>query len=413
MNIPHDWLRHRGYEEHHANPDKSAEMSAMKHLLQALATLGAMDNPALGWQIPGHGVRQVAEHGARDATRAHSAVLMAASTPRGYSNEYYRADGVKILHDPYAPGMVEKYGRPQETDAEGFDPYRDSVGPGIYGGIVKRDPATGEIVIGEQYQNHNTKPGPVYAGGGYTPINNALRQDESVLKSLLDKYPDLVNDVSTGGATPLHFCGMAEVNQGATAYLISRNANIEALDTYGMTPLHRMASNNLAIGAEALLKAGADANNAGECGQTPLRLAQMSHAYDVLDVIAKYEGGNSPAAPKTRVVSVHSSGEDGVNQRYEERDPAAIPEGFAKVCRDRSWDSQQMWRQLSDQQTPWFEAANGAYIYWNRGDGQWWIDAPNGLGVYVTKAPNTLPPSQGWSSIGGQWPCPTLEVLTA
>ena len=46
---------------------------------------------------------------------------------------------VRITHDPYAPGMVEKYGRPGETDNEGFDPYADSVGPGIYGGVVRRD----------------------------------------------------------------------------------------------------------------------------------------------------------------------------------------------------------------------------------------------------------------------------------
>ena len=28
-----------------------------------------------------------------------------------------------------------------------------------------------QVVIGKQYQNHNSRPGPVYAGGGYTPIN--------------------------------------------------------------------------------------------------------------------------------------------------------------------------------------------------------------------------------------------------
>jgi hypothetical protein len=32
--------------------------------------------------------------------------------------EYYRDDGVRIVHDPYAPGMVEKYGRPGDTDNE-------------------------------------------------------------------------------------------------------------------------------------------------------------------------------------------------------------------------------------------------------------------------------------------------------
>jgi hypothetical protein len=35
----------------------------------------------------------------------------------------YRSDGVRIQHNPYAEGMSEKYGKPGETDAEGFDPY--------------------------------------------------------------------------------------------------------------------------------------------------------------------------------------------------------------------------------------------------------------------------------------------------
>ena len=73
--------------------------------------------------------------------------------------EYYRSDGVRIHHDPYAPGMASKYGRPGETDADGFDPYADSVGPGIYGGRVRRD-ANGRVILGQQYQNHNPELGP-------------------------------------------------------------------------------------------------------------------------------------------------------------------------------------------------------------------------------------------------------------
>ena len=34
--------------------------------------------------------------------------------------EYYRSDGVHITHDPFAPGLAEKYGLPGETDPEGF-----------------------------------------------------------------------------------------------------------------------------------------------------------------------------------------------------------------------------------------------------------------------------------------------------
>lgn len=33
--------------------------------------------------------------------------------------EYYRADGVRIDFDPYAPGLAEKYGLPGNTDPEG------------------------------------------------------------------------------------------------------------------------------------------------------------------------------------------------------------------------------------------------------------------------------------------------------
>merc|ERR1719454_2509866 len=179
--------------------------------------------------------------------------------------------------------MSEKYGRPGETDAEGFDPYADSVGPGIYGGIVKRD-GSGAVVVGRQYQNHNPRPGPVYAGGGYTPMSKALGDNDKV-EALLLKYPDLVNDLSTGGAQPLHMCGMSRTNQLSTALLIAHGGDIEALDTYGMTPLHRMASNNLAVGARALLEAGADPNNRGKCGATPKEIAQDSHATGVLHVL--------------------------------------------------------------------------------------------------------------------------------
>jgi len=289
--------------------------------------------------------------------------------------------------------------------------------------------------IGKQYQNHNTRPGPVYAGGGYTPMSNALRKGEAALKPLLDKYPELVDDVSTGGATPLHMCGMGQDNQHATAYLITRGADIEALDTYGMTPLHRMASNNLAIGAEALLKAGADPNNAGGIGATPLTIGTQSQGRDVMAVIQKYAGSTKPSPPKPKnakassagascdakkescdapvgkIVTVRSSGVHDVNQKYDERDPTVIPNGFDITCRQMKWDTQQMWLQLSDQRTPWFEAPNGSYIYWNKGDGKWWIDAPDGGGIFISKAPNTAVPSRGWQALAStSGALPVVEV---
>lgn len=328
----------------------------------------------------------------------------------GRMTDLYRKDGVRITHDPYQQGMAEKYGRPGKTDNEGFDPYADTVGAGIYGGIVKRD-ANGQLLIGEQYQNHNTRPGPIYAGGGYTPINEALRKGVAALRPLLNKYPDLVHDISTGGATPLHMCGMGQDNQGSTAYLIKRGANIESLDTYGMTPLHRMASNNLAEGADALLAAGADPNYVGKCGATPMKIAQDSHAKAVVNVLQSYMHKKQQVFAQVRVAG---SGADDVNEVYTERNPAVVPVGFSLTCAEMSWDSESMWTKLSNQKSPWYEAENGSYIYWNQGDGQWWIDAPDGKGVYVVKAGPSELPSSGWKALpGASTPLPQVELVTS
>jgi len=191
-------------------------------------------------------------------------------------------------YDPNAPEMAAKYGLPGATDNEGFDPYRDTVGPGIYGGIVQRNDR-GEVVIGRQYQDHNPNPGPVYAGGGYTPMSKAVQAGEGALAELLDKYPDLVNDISTGGATPLHSCGMSRQGELSTAYLIKRGGDMEAVDTYGYRPLHRMASNNLAKGAAALIQAGADPNAKTSRGETPLSIARSSNARDVVRVLVEHQ----------------------------------------------------------------------------------------------------------------------------
>jgi hypothetical protein len=196
-----------------------------------------------------------------------------------------RPDGVRIAYDPYAPGMAEKYGRPGATDNEGFNPYSDTVGPGIYGGVVVRD-ASGEVVWGAQYQGHNSAPGPVYAGGGYTPTARLVQgADLPALAAWLSAHPELVNEVSTGGATPLHMAGMSQSGQRAAGLLAERGGDIEAVDTYGYRPLHRMASNNLAEGATALLAAGAEVGARTRGGQTALQVARESGAQEVVRVL--------------------------------------------------------------------------------------------------------------------------------
>jgi ankyrin repeat protein len=62
----------------------------------------------------------------------------------------------------------------------------------------------------------------------------------------------------------------------------------EAIDTYGYRPLHRMASNNLAIGAAALLEAGADPKAETEHGETPMKVARSAAAWDVVQLLLPY-----------------------------------------------------------------------------------------------------------------------------
>ena len=91
------------------------------------------------------------------------------------------------------------------------------------------------------------------------------------------------------GATPLHMCGMGQDNQRSTEYIIKRGGNIEAIDTYSYRPLHRMASNNLAIGARALLEAGADLHAMTSRGETAKDIAIESGAMDALNVLEEFE----------------------------------------------------------------------------------------------------------------------------
>ena len=213
-------------------------------------------------------------------SRIVSTLAMSSTSENEY---YYRKDGVRITHDPYAPGMAEKYGLPGHTDEDGFDPYADTVGPGIYGGSVQRDSETGTVIIGEQYQNHNNVPGPVYDGTGYSLMSRAIHAGPEKVQQLLADYPNLKDEISTGGARPLHICGMSQKGQLSTQVLIDAGVNIYEQDTYGYTALHRMASNNLAVGGEALVRAGHDPNQPIKgADSTPIDIAKRSRAIQFL-----------------------------------------------------------------------------------------------------------------------------------
>ena len=118
---------------------------------------------------------------------------------------------------------------------DGLDADADTVGPGIYGGRVKID-ASGDVVIGAQYEMHMSLPGPVYDGNGYTELSSAIRKGvPETVKSLLNKTPEMVNQVQTGYATPLHVSCMSELGQQCTATLLEFSAEVDAKDAWGYT----------------------------------------------------------------------------------------------------------------------------------------------------------------------------------
>eukprot|EP00816_Leptocylindrus_hargravesii_P004454 CAMPEP_0196815694 /NCGR_PEP_ID=MMETSP1362-20130617/51281_1 /TAXON_ID=163516 /ORGANISM="Leptocylindrus danicus, Strain CCMP1856" /LENGTH=121 /DNA_ID=CAMNT_0042192743 /DNA_START=170 /DNA_END=535 /DNA_ORIENTATION=+ len=111
-------------------------------------------------------------------------------------------------------------------------------------------------------------------------------------------------------------------------------------------------------------------------------------------------------------VSVQGSGETDENVVFRPQDPLRIPAGFDRTCQKARWNTQGMWDQLSDGTSPWFEADNESYIYWNRGNKKWWIDGPSGAGLYTNDAYTELPPPSGWVALAGaKEPLPNVVIL--
>ena len=145
----------------------------------------------------------------------------------------------------------------------------DVVGAGVYGGIVKRD-AGGSIVEGDEWPEDNRAPpahNPVHSRGpyldfskhtaenrGYSHIATVImsgraQQLEALLKSARseEQRRKLANLVMTGGARPLHMCGMSRGGDASELIqvLVDAGADVNAKDNYEMTPMDRLSSNSV------------------------------------------------------------------------------------------------------------------------------------------------------------------------
>jgi len=75
------------------------------------------------------------------------------------------------------------------------------------------------------------------------------------------------------------------------------------------------------------------------------------------------------------------------------------------VCVKEGWDVKDTWKKLNGGDAgSWFaHERNDSYVYYNKMDKMWWIDGPDGYGVYKGKGPNWAPMgmSTAWKALDG------------
>lgn len=109
------------------------------------------------------------------------------------------------------------------------------------------------------------------------PVSN---QDKECVGYLLDMGFDI--NCGAGGETVLHF---APPRSAGTfiSYLIGKGANIEALDSYNRTSLHRAAAQDDICPVKPLIDAGANIYSKDKSGLTPLHRAAASGKQTVVE----------------------------------------------------------------------------------------------------------------------------------
>ncbi len=132
---------------------------------------------------------------------------------------------------------------------------------------------------------------------------SALGKSEIVDKALSEN-PDLLNDFSEDGFTPLSLAAYFG-NEDLTRLLLLKGAdpNIPSKNGYSVYPIHSAVAANYTLIAKMLLEAGADINVVQKSGDTPLHSAAHNGNIELLivfleagaNIAAKTEDGKTPA----------------------------------------------------------------------------------------------------------------------
>ena len=161
-----------------------------------------------------------------------------------------------------------------------------------------------------------------------------------------------------------------------------------------------MASNNLSIGAYALLHNGAILT------KQSIQIAKDAEARDVLDVLNEFRQKRlDDDTTSIHSVRVFSPTRPDIHGRYHACDGTnEIPEGFKLVCVQNKWNVETTWQGLNGgHDLVWFKhAENDAYVYRNSQDGCWWIDGPGR--PRVGKRWTARRTNRRWRYFGGVFP---------
>lgn len=108
--------------------------------------------------------------------------------------------------------------------------------------------------------------------------------DVNRVQSILEQRPEVVNDRTIAGSTPLHLAvGMN--NAAITRLLIEKGADVNATTKEGFTPLHWAAYMNAGGAASILVQHGADLRLKTKGGDTAIEIAEREKSSAVVTAI--------------------------------------------------------------------------------------------------------------------------------
>lgn len=121
-------------------------------------------------------------------------------------------------------------------------------------------------------------------------------EDTDLLKSVLETYPNLIDERNSAGRTPLILAVLAD-NANAVKFLISKGADINLADDFnGLTPISYAAREGIEYIFFTLLDAGADPNKKSYEGVSAISMSMAPRNPNILNALIKKKANVNEAS---------------------------------------------------------------------------------------------------------------------